>query len=76
VTQDSVQALAEAQNTARLVVTVCPAAGPDAFPEVELAGKRDGLVWLAEQILRVVRAEEELHIHLDATYRAPTYVSP
>jgi len=68
--------VAQAQDTARLVVTVRPAAGPDTFPEVELAGTRAGLEWLAEQILRVARAEQELHTHLDADAHRPVYVSP
>mgnify|MGYP001050401310 CR=1 FL=1 len=66
----------EAPDTARVVVTVRPAGGPDTFPEVELAGTRDGLVWLAEAILRVARAEPEQHTHLDAEACAPVYVSP
>jgi hypothetical protein len=66
---------AEAEDATRLVVTVRPAAGPDTFPEVELAGTRDGLVWLAEQILRVARAEPEQHTHLDAEACQPMYVS-
>lgn len=66
----------EAQDTARPVVTVRPTAGPDTFPEVELAGTRAGLEWLAEQILRVARAESELHTHLDANGHRPIYVSP
>ena len=68
--------MAETQDTVRLVVSVRPAAGPDTFPEVELAGTRDGLVWLAEQILRVARADQELHTHLDAEACRPVYVSP
>ena len=68
--------MAEAQDSGRLVVTVRPAAGPDTFAVVELAGNREGLVWLAEQILRVARAEQELHTHLDAECHAPLYVSP
>jgi hypothetical protein len=65
--------MAETQDTARLVVSVRPAAGPDTFPEVELAGTRDGL---AEQILRVARAEPEQHTHLDVEACTPVYVSP
>ena len=68
--------MAEAQNTARVVVTVRPAAGPDTFPEVELAGTRDGLLWLAEEIARVARAEPEQHTHLDAAACGPVYASP
>lgn len=68
--------MAEAQDTARLVITVRPAAGPDTFPEVELAGTRAGLEWLADQILRVAGAEQELHTHLDADSHRPVYVSP
>lgn len=67
--------LAKVNNTARLVVTVRPATSPDAFPEVELAGTHDGLVWLAESILRVASAESEQHTHLDAEACAPVYVS-
>ena len=67
--------MAETQDVAWLVVTVRPAAGPDSFPEVELAGTRDGLVWLAEQILRVARAEPEQRTHLDAEACRPVYVS-
>jgi hypothetical protein len=66
----------ETQDNARLVVTVRAAAGPGTFPEVELAGTRDGLVWLAERILRVAHAEQEMHTHLDAECHAPVYVSP
>ena len=62
-------------NTARLVVSVRPASGPDTFPEVELAGTRDGLVWLAERLLEVARADCELHRHLDADTDAPVYSS-
>jgi hypothetical protein len=68
--------LAEARDAPQLVVTVRPATGPDTFPEVELAGTCPGLVWLAEQILRVARAEPEQHTHLDAEACAPVYVSP
>ncbi len=68
--------MAETQDTARLVVTVRSAAGPNTFPEVELAGTRAGLVWLAEQILRVAHAEPEQHTHLDAEAHRPEYVSP
>ena len=68
--------MVETRDTARLVVTVRPAAAPNTFPEVEVAGTRDGLVWLAEQILRVARAEPELHTHLDAEACGPVYVSP
>lgn len=68
--------MAEAQDSARLVVKVRPASGPDTFPQVELAGTRDELAWLAENILRVARAEQELHTHLDAEACAPVYVSP
>ena len=60
----------------QLVVTVRPATGPDTFPEVELAGTCPGLVWLAEQILRVAHAEPEQHTHLDAEAHRPIYVSP
>jgi hypothetical protein len=66
----------KATNPARLVVYVRPASGPDTFPEVELAGTRDGLVWLAERLLEVARADRELHTHLDADANAPVYVSP
>jgi hypothetical protein len=68
--------VARSTNTARLVVSVRPASGSDTFPEVELAGNRAGLVWLAEQILRVVHAEQEMHTHLDAEACAQMYVSP
>ena len=68
--------MAEAKDTARLVVTVRPATGDDTFPEIELAGNRDGLVWLSEAIMRVARAEPERHTHLDAEACAPVYVSP
>ena len=68
--------MADEQNPARLVVNVRPALGPDTFPEVKLAGTRAGLVWLAEQILRVAHAEEPMHTHLDAVAHCPEYVSP
>jgi hypothetical protein len=68
--------LAEAKDAPQLVVTVRPATGPGTFPEVELAGTCPGLVWLAEQILRVARAESEQHTHLDAEACRPMYVSP
>ena len=71
--------MAKATDTARLMVSVRPASGPDTFPAVELAGTRDGLVWLAEQILRAAHAQPdqpEYHTHLDAEAFAPVYVSP
>ena len=68
--------MADEPHTARLVVTVRPATRPGTFPEIELAGTGDGLVWLAEQILNVARAELELHTHLDAEAHRPMYTSP
>jgi hypothetical protein len=68
--------MAEEQDTARLAVTVRPASGPDTFPEVELTGTRAGLLWLAEQILRVAHADQGMHTHLDAEACSPVYLSP
>lgn len=68
--------MADVDDIARLVVTVRPAVSNDTFPEVELAGTREGLMWLAEVILQIARAEPEQHTHLDAEACAPIYVSP
>ena len=48
----------------RLVVRVRSIEGPVAFPEIELAGTREGLEWLAGQLLAVARAEAARHAHL------------
>jgi hypothetical protein len=68
--------VAEKQDTGRSVLTVRPAADSGTFPEVKLTGTQNGLVWLAEQILRVAHADLELHTHLDAEACGPIYVSP
>ena len=68
--------MSKARQVARVVVTVRPSAGTDTFPEVKFAGTREGLLWLAEQIVRVANAESEIHTHLDAEACAPVYVSP
>jgi hypothetical protein len=68
--------MAKHQDAARLVVSVRLGSGPRTFPEVELAGTRAGLQWLAECILKVANAEQEIHTHLDAEACTPVYVSP
>lgn len=63
-------------NTARVVLCVRPVTGPETFPEIELAGNRAGLEWLAERLLAVAHADRELHTHLDSEAAGPIYQSP
>lgn len=58
---------------ARLVLSVHPAVGHEAIPEVELAGDRAGLEWLAACILEIARAEPERHTHLDEGACGPVF---
>lgn len=66
----------KADEYSRIVVSVRQGTGSDTFPEVELEGNRNGLIWLAEQILRVAHADRESHTHLDMEANAPVYLSP
>jgi hypothetical protein len=65
--------MADVDNTARVVLSVRPADGHEAIPEVEVAGDRAGLEWLAERILAIARAEPERHTHLDEDADAPVF---
>ena len=65
--------MADAENTARVVLSVRPAVGHEAIPEVELAGDRAGLEWLADRILAIARAEPEQHTHLDEDADSPVF---
>lgn len=68
--------MADESSNARLRVHVHPASGPETFPEVELEGNAEGLIWLAEKLLRMAHAEQEMHTHLDNETNGPTYHSP
>jgi hypothetical protein len=57
--------MGELPHGTRLVVRVPWSDRPDALPEVEVAGTREGLEWLAGQLLAVARSEFEGHTHLD-----------
>lgn len=58
---------------ARVVLSVRPAVEHEAIPEVELAGDRAGLEWLAACILEIARAEPERHTHLDVPACGPAF---
>ena len=66
----------EPRDSARVVVTVCPQSGPDTFPEVQINGSRDGLIWLAKRVLEIAYANQEMHTHLDNEATHPIYQSP
>ena len=48
---------------------------PPQFNEIALTGNREGLRWLAEQILRIANAAPGIHTHLDREAHAPVYTS-
>jgi hypothetical protein len=48
---------------------------PPQFNEIALTGNREGLRWLAGQILRIANAEPGIHTHLDREAHAPVYDS-
>ena len=72
--------MTQPHDDARLVVSVRPSSGHESIPTVELAGTGDALVWLAERMLEVARAEKaragpDRHTHLDAELCGPIYQS-
>lgn len=48
---------------------------PPQFNEIALTGNREGLHWLAKQILRIANAASGIHTHLDREAHAPVYTS-
>jgi hypothetical protein len=62
-------------DMARLKVSVHPKTSENTFNEIELVGNRDGLIWLAKQILEIANKSEEIHTHLDREACSPIYES-
>lgn len=62
-------------DSVRVNLNVHSPASDDELKEVSIYGSREGLIWLARQILRIAHAKGDTHTHIDAEAFEPVYSS-